>query len=178
MDNSKIEYHMNQPYPDICAERPNRIYAGAMLDNMAGYHSEMSAVSLYFFNSLAAYKYDDVAQAFHQISMVEMHHLEIFGILARQLGEWPRLWTRRGEGKVYWSPGYNHYPMPLRPMLMSAISGEKAAIRKYEAQARCIKDQNVVANLKRILADERLHAAILEQLFHRYFEHSQEAPGK
>ena len=61
---------------------------------------------------------------------------------------------------------------------MSAISGEKAAIRKYEAQARCIKDQNVVANLKRILADERLHAAILEQLFHRYFEHSQEAPGK
>lgn len=168
MEQTMPEFQITQPYPLICAERPNRVYAGAMLDNIGGCNSEMSAVSLYFFNHLAAHRLEEVAKVFHDISMSEMRHLEIFGTLARQLGETPRLWTRRGEGKVYWSPGCNHYPTALRPMLTNAISTEKAAVRKYEAQAKFIRDANVVENLRRIIADERLHITMLTQLYRKY----------
>lgn len=163
------EFEITQSYPSIHVERPNRVYAGAMLDNIGGCNSEMSAVSLCFFNHLAAYRLEDVAKVFHDISMTEMRHLEIFGTLARQLGETPRLWTRRGEGKVYWSPGYNHYPTALRPMLTNAISSERAAVRKYEAQAKFIRDANVVENLRRIIADERMHVTMLTQLYRKHF---------
>lgn len=168
MEQTMPEFHINQPYPPVCAQRPNRVYAGAMLDNIGGCNSEMSTVSLYLFNHLVSYRLEDVAKVFHDISMAEMRHLEIFGALARQLGETPRLWTRRGDGKVYWSPGCNHYPTALRPMLVNAISGEKAAIRKYEAQAKFIRDDNVVENLNRIIADERLHVTMLTQLYRKH----------
>ena len=168
MEQAIPEYQITEPYPPVCAERPNRVYAGAMLDNIGGCHSEMSTVSLYFYNHLMTHAREDVAKIFHDMSITEMHHLEIFGTLARQLGENPRLWSRRGEGKVYWSPGCNHYPTALRPMLVNAISGEKAAIRKYEAQAKFIRDANVVENLRRNIADERVHVAMLSQLLRRY----------
>ena len=168
MEQTMPEYQISQPYPPVCAQRPNRLYAGAMLDNIGGCNSEMSAVSLYLYNQLVSSRLEDVAETFRAIGRVEMRHLEIFGTLPRQRGEPPRLWTRRGEGKVYWSPGCNQYPTALRPMLLHAISGEKAAIRKYEAQAKCIRDENVVENLKRIIADERLHVAMLTQLYRKH----------
>ena len=47
----------------------------------------------------------DIAQTFHKVSIVEMHHLEIFGKLACMLGEDPRMWTQHGCKKAYWTPG-------------------------------------------------------------------------
>lgn len=178
MEQTMPEYQISQPYPPVCAQRPNRLYAGAMLDNIGGCNSEMSAISLCLFNQLVSSKLEDVAETFHAIGKTQMRHLEIFGTLAHQLGESPRLWTRRGEGKVYWSPGCNQYPTALRPMLLHAVSGEKAAIRKYEAQAKFIRDDNVVQNLKRIIADERLHLAMLTQLFRKYCQPNAARDGR
>ena len=56
----------------------------------------MSAISLYVFNHLITEYNPDVSAVFHKVSIVEMHHLEIFGNLAQQLGEEPRLWTQHG----------------------------------------------------------------------------------
>ena len=70
-----------EPYPPVQAERPNHRYAEAMLDNVGGSNSEMSAVGLYFYGHLAALEVPEAAEIFHRISLVEMHHLEILSLI-------------------------------------------------------------------------------------------------
>lgn len=158
-----------RPYPPVQVSGPNPAYARAMLSNMGSGNSEMSAVSLYFYNSLVTgSSFEEVSQCFRQISMVEMHHLEIFGKLALQLGADPRLWSWQNRRRVYWSPGYNQYPRELKALLTNAIAGEKAAIQKYRCQAESIQDPGIVANLQRILLDEERHVELMTGLMEQY----------
>lgn len=152
------------PYPPVCAAGKNPAYARAILSNVGGSNSEMSAVSLYFYNNLVACAHEEIAKTFHDVSVVEMHHLEIFGRLAFQLGADPRLWNQKGSHMMYWTPAYNRYPLPIKALLQNALEGEEAAIAKYECQASWICDQNVVENIQRILVDERIHVEIFKSL--------------
>lgn len=163
-----ISYSLDSPYPPIQVCSPNRIYAGWMLDNLGGSNSEMSAVSLYFYNNLITDSHEDISYIFHRISIVEMHHLEIFGQLTLQLGGNPRLWTQRGSNFAYWTPGYNNYPTLLPPLVKNALQGELAAIQKYERQIASIRDDNIVENLERIVEDEQIHVEIFREIIEEY----------
>lgn len=94
---SADEYCVPEPYPPVQAVGKNRRYAEAMLDNVGGSNSEMSAVAVYVYDHLVTAELPEVADAFRGIGAVEMRHLEIFGTLARQMGEDPRLWGS-GQG--------------------------------------------------------------------------------
>lgn len=159
------DFHANLPYPQIRVKEKNMVYAQAMLDNLGGSNSEMSAVSLYFYNHIiTGPQYESIAQIFHGIMIVEMHHLDIFAALALQLGEDPRLWTQSQNGMVYWTPGYNKYPTDIKNLLTHALQGELDAISKYQYQAGRIKDPNIVENLQRIIQDEQLHVELFRQM--------------
>lgn len=160
----EFQYALSAPYPKICAEEENPLYARMILDNIGGNISEMSAVSLYLYNQLLLGSKKIFSQAFQGISIVEMHHLQIFGKLALRLGENPRLWTYRGARTYYWTPAYNSYPTRLSSMLENAVRSEEQAVRKYAQQARQIKDCRVVAVLNRIIEDEELHIKIYKNL--------------
>ena len=56
-----------EPYPPVQAERPNHRYAEAMLDNVGGSNSEMSAVGLYFYGHLAALEVPEAAEIFQDV---------------------------------------------------------------------------------------------------------------
>lgn len=159
-----LVYQWKEPYPEIKVREKNSLYARAMLDNLGGRNSEMSAVSMYFYNHFITQKYPEIADAFHHISIVEMHHLEIFGQLALQLGEDPRLWSWDRGYRVYWSPSYHLHPVKIREVLDYALQEEKAAIDKYTKQADMIKDDGIVQQLHRIVEDERVHISLLNQL--------------
>lgn len=161
-------YQAKLPYPPVKAMCENRTYAFAMLDNVGGNNSEMSAVSLYFYNNLRTAYCAEIASCFHHVSIVEMHHLEIFGTLALQLGVDPRLWTRSRNQMVYWTPRYNQYPVELPKLLTNAIQGEERAIEKYQYQIEHIEDCNIVENLKRIILDEQIHIQVFQDLYQRY----------
>lgn len=168
--NAGMLFAAPEPYPQVQVERPNRMYAEAMLDNMGGSNSEMSAVGRYFYSHLVAWEWPEVAEAFEKISMVEMHHLDTFGNLARQLGEDPRLWGIQQGKRRWWTPGYLTYQRRLEPILRMAMRDEKAAIRKYRAQIRWIADGNISAQLRRIVQDEEQHLAVLSRLYSAYVE--------
>ena len=85
------------PYPPVAAQIKSPAYAQAMLSNMSGSVSEMCAVSLYFYNRLLSQEQQKIADIFSKMAVVEMHHLEIFGTLAHQMGADPRLWQRRAD---------------------------------------------------------------------------------
>ena len=161
-------YQAKMPYPPVKAMCENRTYAFAMLDNVGGNNSEISAVSLYFYNHLRTASCAEIASCFHHVSIVEMHHLEIFGTLALQLGVDPRLWTRSRNQMVYWTPRYNQYPVELSKLLTNAIQSEEKAIEKYQYQIEHIEDCNIVENLKRIILDEQIHIQVFQDLYQRY----------
>ena len=164
----KTEFQASEPYPPIDCSIKNSMYARIMLDNMAGNRSEMSAISLYTYNQLITDEYKEIAEIFHKISIVEMHHLYIFGTLARQLGADPRLWTSRHNRAVYWSPGFNQYPKALPQLIEHSLQEEQFAVEKYTKQINEIKDEVIIHNLKRIILDEELHVNILENCLNTY----------
>lgn len=169
MDFEALTYCSDAPYPLVQPVAPNRTYARWMLDNMGGSNSEMSAVSLYFYNNLiTACEFKDISAVFHKISVVEMHHLDIFGRLALALGENPQLCTRSQNRRIYWTPGYNKYPTEFGRLMHNALEGEQAAIRKYENQINCVNDPNIIENLMRIILDEKLHIQIFTQIIMEY----------
>lgn len=161
-------YQAQAPYPEVQAGGRNQRYAEAILSNMSGDISEMTAVCRYFYDHLAAAGVPEVASVFHEISIVEMRHLEIFGVLAQQLGADPRLWCIRRGRRTWWSPDYIQYTRKLGPLIHSALRAEQRTIEKYEGQTRWIQDENVVANLRRIIQDEQIHVELLDSLSAAY----------
>ena len=94
MEETKYIYADKSEYPEVCVQEKNRQYAAAMLGNVGACDSEMSAVSLYFYNGVIAEgKFEEISECFHKISIVEMHHLHTFATLANLLGADPRMWS-------------------------------------------------------------------------------------
>lgn len=164
----KILYAAKEPYPALKLDCRNTAYALEMLDNVGGSNSEMSAVASYFYNHLMTAEYQEVADVFHHISVVEMHHLDIFGELALMHGAEPRLWTRRKNQMIYWTPSYIKYALSIKVILTEAIRGERATVEKYERQLTLIDDPCICAVLRRIILDEEIHIRIFSDLYERY----------
>lgn len=164
--NEKISYQDKAPYPPVrvCGKNPE--YAAAMLENIGSCNSEMSAVSLYFYNSIITNRsFSDISEGFHHISIVEMHHMNIFGELALLLGGDPRLWHCRDGKMAYWSPDCNRYPDRILILIENSINGELAAIEQYKKQMSWIEDENITDNLARIIKDEEIHVEIFKNMY-------------
>lgn len=162
----EIRYTAPGPYPEVRAGEKNRRYGQAILSNVGGNISEMGAIAAYLYGRFT--QASEIADCLGHIAMVEMHHLAIFSELSRQLGEDPRLWSPLRGGRRYWTPEYLRYPRQLDQSLRYLLEDEEAAIRKYSQQALWIKDENVVENLRRIIADEEVHVQILRGLLGTY----------
>lgn len=154
-----------KPYPPIQVERQNPRYASEILSNIGACSSEISAVSLYLYNNIILTETNkEFAEIFHKISVVEMHHLQIFGQLARMLGADPRLWTYGTNRPCYWSPACNRYPRQLDALLQNCLRGEQDTIVKYRRQSEQIQDAYVADMLHRIILDEELHAQVFAEM--------------
>ncbi|CVK20528.1 MULTISPECIES: ferritin-like domain-containing protein [Sporomusa] len=161
----ECHYKVNAPYPPVRVDGPNPVYADKMLSNMGDVVSEMSDITRYFYIAVVAKpQFGAIATCFHHISIVEMHHLNIFAELAMQLGADPRLWCGRPR-KRWWSPSFISYPREICALIAESIEAERAAIRKYTRQANIICDRNIVAILNRIILDEKRHIQIFKEMY-------------
>lgn len=159
-----MEYKVNKPYPEIKVTELNETYGLMILDNVGGMNSETSAICQYIYDhAIAGKDFIGLKQTFLNISMVEMHHLDIFMELSLKLGMNPRWWTCLEDQCSYWSPSYLNYPNQVFEVLQTAIDSEYQTIEKYLNQIQIIKDPYIVAILKRIIEDEELHIKILKQ---------------
>lgn len=161
-----LQFSDPAPYPPVQVWGPDYRYARAMLSNIGSCNSEMSAVSLYLYNSVITEgTLSEASECFRKISMVEMRHLRIFSRLSFLLGGDPRLWSHAKKNLSYWSPGCNRYCGQIVRIIDAAIRGENQAIEKYRQQASWIKDPNIVDLLNRIILDEEQHVRIFHQLY-------------
>lgn len=157
------QYTLDIPYPPVDNLDINIEYGHIILPNLGGLISEMNTVSLYSYNCIILeQKWPELSLAMHEISLVEMKHLNIFSKMCYRLGVDPRWWDCQDDFLEYWSPGYNVYPRQIKALLENAISQEKQTIIMYEQQIIKI-DEPIIQNiLKRIILDEQLHIQIFE----------------
>lgn len=155
----------SEKWPPLKIECPDQVYANEMLSNIGSCNSEFSAVTLYLYNNIILTDTNrQFAEIFHKISVVEMHHWQIFAQLARMLGADPRPWSINCSCPVYWSPDCLKYPQQLKALLENSLKGEQEAIEKYRRQASCIKDSCITALLNRIILDEQIHVEIFHEM--------------
>lgn len=155
------------PYPLVSINEKNPTFARYILDNVGGRNSEITTVALYRFNIHKLRSEANLSPIFHHISVVEMHHLDIFSELAMALGETPLFWSNSGHKRIWWSPTYTDYPGNLPDILDLSTKHELEAIEKYKRQIELIDDLYIQAVLKRIIKDEELHVKIFTSLYDR-----------
>jgi len=166
-----MKYTVDLPYPSIDCLDMNIEYGQMILSNLGGLHSEMNAVSLYFYNHIILEdSWPELSQAMKAISIVEMHHLKIFSKMCYKLGADPRLWDCQNNYLDYWSPGYNVYPRQIHTLLENALMQEHNTITTYQYQISCIEDPIIQDMLKRIIKDEELHVQIFNHFLQLYFQ--------
>lgn len=165
------KYAIDLPYPSIEDLDVNVNYGQMMLSNLSGLHSEMNALSLYFYNSVILKKtYPELMKVMKGIAIVEMHHLQIFADMCFLLGVDPRLWDCQNDYLEYWSPGFNIYPRQIHTLLENAIIQEQNTISIYSHQIEIIDEPIICDTLKRIILDEQLHVEIFQEYLKKYLE--------
>ncbi len=158
-----MEYCMNIPYPKIKVDKKDIEIAKEILSSYAGRVSEDSAIHDYVFQMMMQDN-EEIKKILKEISIVEMHHLEILGNLIYQLGLTP-LFASVVEDKTKWFSGeYVNYEKNWEQTLRDNIYQEEAAIRNYEKIILKTNDENVKHILKRIILDERIHIEIFAKL--------------
>jgi len=166
-----MKYALDMPYPSIEELDVNATYGQIMLSNLGGLHSEMNAVSLYFYNHVILETvWPELSHAMLEICKVEMHHLDIFAKICCRLGVDPRLWDCQNDFLEYWSPGYNVYPRQIHTMLENAIIQEQNTITAYHYQIECIDEPVIQDVLKRIIQDEQWHVEIFQDFLKEYHQ--------
>ncbi len=160
-----MQYKVDMPYPEIKVERKNVELAKEILNAYAGEVSEDTAVHNYIFQMMLVHENNDLKTILRGIAIVEMHHLEILGLLIGELGLTPLFVGIENNHTKWFSGEYVPYEKEWKKALLDNIYMEKKAIRDYERILDSTSDINVKQILRRIILDERLHIEIFTKLY-------------
>jgi len=162
---------VQKPYPDPHIPFRNPKIAELLLNAFAdGGNAEFTAIAQYFSHVLTIAE-KEVAETILCISLVEMHHLELVGIMVESLGGEPRYWR---SNKHYWSGGYVNYGDSLCAKINADILAEQEAINGYTGLLRLLATEDgpgapqTAEVIRRILEDEFLHLNIFTALCNEY----------
>lgn len=160
-----MQYQVDLPYPEIKVERKDVELAKEILNLYAGEISEDTAVHNYVFQMLIMNEDQEAKKLLREIAITEMHHLEILGILVKQLGLTPFYVGVKNNATKWWSGEYVTYEKDWKKMLLANIGLEELAIQNYEKVIEKTSDEHVRHILRRIILDERLHIEIFSKLY-------------
>ena len=153
------------PYPEIKVERKDVELAKEILNLYAGEISEDTAVHNYIFQMLIMSEDKIKKELLKEIAITEMHHLEILGLLVKELGLTPFYVGVKNSTTKWWSGEYVTYEKEWKKIILANIGLEELAIQNYEKVIAKTNDENVRHILKRIILDERLHIEIFSKLY-------------
>lgn len=160
-----MQFSIDMPYPTIKVEKKDVDLAKEIFNLYAGSISEDTAIHSYIFQMLIFHDNKELKEIFKGISITEMHHLEILGLLIKELGLNPIFVGIKDKKATWFSGEYAVYEKDLKKILEEDIKREKIAIENYEKVINKTVDKHVIHILKRIILDERLHIKILSQLY-------------
>ena len=154
---------VNKPYPKIKVEKKSKQVSDILSYLYASNEGELTAILQYSYETFLI-KEEEIRSIIKQISIVEMHHLEILGKTIDLLGFNPYFGEVCKNKINYWNGDFVYYDTDLKTMLGINIEEEKNAIKNYQMALNVIDDIYVKESIKRILEDEYLHLEIFMKL--------------
>jgi bacterioferritin len=174
MDNEKSKTAMHMipgysdpsPYPEIKVTAPNKYYAKILMDDYAGKLSELTAVNQYMYHKFSMMtEHKELSEILGKISIVEMHHLEMFAKMIKLLGYDPLFYN---SANIPWNAKYVYYGKDICDQLKQDLKDELNTIIVYEQNIKIIKDPYIQDVLRRIILDEKVHVKIFEDQIKKY----------
>ena len=155
---------LDLPYPSIVGIETDRESATVISPAYAGLHGELTATLQYRFHNFyfESYGYSEISDLLQGISVAEMRHFDILGDLILKLG-YPPVYTVEIPGMRLYDVRGVSYGKDPQNMLISDINGELDAVRQYENIIARLKNERVIAVIKRIKLDEELHVKLLRE---------------
>jgi len=140
------------PYPEVSGA-PDADTVEMLKQDYAGSAGELSGITQYVYQSIAAGGNESFAGALLQIAIVEMMHLDMLGDAIIALGGDPSF----SDGGRYWDASQIVYAKGFEDMVRANIEAEQTAIANYQQHASRTGNKTVRDLLLRIAEDEKLH---------------------
>ncbi len=158
------------PYPTTDGIRNDALSLQIISPAYSTSVGELNAVLQYVYHSFCFYKHGlkDCAEMLMSIAKAEMIHLDILGKTIFALGAAPVFAQYPSTGFNFYSTKYVAYSNTLRHMLEDDVICERRAIADYKKMLRCLKNKQVVAIVSRIIDDENLHVAAIEEILKEF----------
>ncbi len=158
------------PYPTTDGIRNDALSLQIISPAYSTSVGELNAVLQYVYHSFCFYKHGlkDCAEMLMSIAKAEMIHLDILGKTIFALGAAPVFAQYPSTGFNFYSTKYVAYSNTLRHMLEDDLICERRAIADYKKMLRCLKNKQVVAIVSRIIDDENLHVAAIEEILKEF----------
>ena len=103
-----MKCYVDKPYPDVKVERKNKEYAYILMHAYAGKISEETATHQYICQHFLLE--EPFKKILKEISIVEMHHLELLGETIHLLGVDPKYEIQMVNGDtIFWTSAYVPY---------------------------------------------------------------------
>ena len=161
-----MDCHINKPYPKIRVQQKSHELANILSHLYASNESELTAILQYSYETFLVQD-SEIMKILKEISIVEMHHLEILGKTIHLLGESPVYAEVNYCNGIYWNSDFIYYDTDLPTMMDINIESEKKAIQNYKMVLNVIDDLYVKESIQRILEDEYLHLEIFMKIRQR-----------
>ena len=164
-----MELNADVPYPSLEGIGEDPCSLRIISPAYAGRAGELTAILQYVYQHMLFERMGDeeAAKTLLDISVSEMHHLEILGTLICKLGA-PPMFTNCPPYPVgYYSASSVDYSSSPQKMLLSDIAAERGAIATYNCMISKLSDERVAAVLQRIVLDEELHLEAFKKLLAR-----------
>ncbi len=158
------------PYPTTDGIRNDALSLQIISPAYSTSVGELNAVLQYVYHSFCFYKHGlkDCAEMLMSIAKAEMIHLDILGKTIFALGAAPVFAQYPSTGFNFYSTKYVAYSNTLRHMLEDDLICERRAIADYKKMLRCLKNKQVAAIVSRIIDDENLHVAAIEEILKEF----------
>ena len=159
MDN---KFTVGREYPEIVDAHPNEYYVRLLYNLRSSCESELTAILQYLFqHNVLENCNKELAHIIEEISIVEMHHMELLGEAIVAFGGKPCYINSQGEN---FNSCCVAYFTDVRQILEKNIMDEENAIKAYRQTASCVQNESLRDLLLTIAEDECVHAKIFKEL--------------
>ena len=181
------------PYPPVSPEGKNAIYAGYLLQDLAGNRGKMTMIYQYLYEhylilnqkgspfvnkpiikeeyaknedvlDFSQVSYSQVTQILEKISKVKMQHFDLLSRYILALGALPKCQIVTGGRLLIWNGGMINYMQDFSKMISYNIMLETFSMENYIMQAERILDKNLSAMLRRLAEDDKIHLTIFKAM--------------
>lgn len=161
---------VSEPYPTTDGICPDAYSLSIISPAYASSTGELNAILQYVYQSIIFDKFEksDIADTLEEIAIAEMIHLKLLGKTIAALGAAPLYCQNPPTSFNFYSAKFVSYTRNFQDMIEDDILGEKHAICQYTKMLARLKNAQVKEIVSRILEDEKLHLAKLQEILQQF----------